>query len=218
MKRVPLYSRTPERTRAHSVGRRAPCIQRPSQSSKATIRRALVARVAARAHDDSAARALGVGRARVGARRDGRLARLDPQGACTCRPSSRSTSAMRESIKKEPLHSAAANAYEAVIDSVVRVVGEYRDRPPDPKEGEEQEERRHRRGHRGQRHHPDQPARGARRRAHQGHLCQRAGVRGVADRRAARERPGGAAGRDACPTTWKPRRCAPPATCARATR
>jgi S1-C subfamily serine protease len=45
--------------------------------------------------------------------------------------------AMRESIKKEPLISAAANAYDAVIGSVVRVVGEQPAERPDPKEGEE---------------------------------------------------------------------------------
>jgi S1-C subfamily serine protease len=45
--------------------------------------------------------------------------------------------AMRESINKEPLQSAAANAYEAVIGSVVRVVGEQPPGRPDPKEGEE---------------------------------------------------------------------------------
>ncbi|HET7528098.1 MAG TPA: trypsin-like peptidase domain-containing protein [Burkholderiaceae bacterium] len=45
--------------------------------------------------------------------------------------------AMRESIGKDPLASAAANAYEAVIGSVVRVVGEQPAERPDPKEGEE---------------------------------------------------------------------------------
>src|SRR5262245_27209653 len=45
--------------------------------------------------------------------------------------------AMRESIAKEPLESAAAHAYEAVIGSVVRVVGEQPADRPDPKEGEE---------------------------------------------------------------------------------
>jgi S1-C subfamily serine protease len=45
--------------------------------------------------------------------------------------------AMRESINKEPLQSAAANAYEAVIGSVVRVVGEQPPGRPDPKEGEQ---------------------------------------------------------------------------------
>ena len=46
--------------------------------------------------------------------------------------------AMRGAIAKEPLQSAAANAYEAVIGSVVRVVGEHSVARPDPKEGEEQ--------------------------------------------------------------------------------
>jgi S1-C subfamily serine protease len=45
--------------------------------------------------------------------------------------------AMRDAIKKEPLESAAATAYEAVIGSVVRVVGEQPVDRPDPKEGEE---------------------------------------------------------------------------------
>jgi S1-C subfamily serine protease len=45
--------------------------------------------------------------------------------------------AMRESIVKEPLQSAAANAYEAVIGSVVRVVGEHPTDKPDPKEGQD---------------------------------------------------------------------------------
>ena len=45
--------------------------------------------------------------------------------------------AMRESIAKEPLQSAAANAYEAVIGSVVRVVGEHALDKPDPKEGQD---------------------------------------------------------------------------------
>jgi len=46
-------------------------------------------------------------------------------------------SAMRESIAKEPLQSAAANAYQAVIGSVVRVVGEQPSERADPKEGED---------------------------------------------------------------------------------
>jgi S1-C subfamily serine protease len=45
--------------------------------------------------------------------------------------------ALRESIAKEPLQAAAANAYAAVIGSVVRVVGEQPHDRPDPKEGEE---------------------------------------------------------------------------------
>jgi S1-C subfamily serine protease len=45
--------------------------------------------------------------------------------------------AMREAIAKEPLQSAAANAYEAVIGSVVRVTGEHPVDRPDPKDGEE---------------------------------------------------------------------------------
>ena len=45
--------------------------------------------------------------------------------------------AMRESIAKEPLQSAAANAYEAVIGSVVRVVGEHPLDKPDPKDGQD---------------------------------------------------------------------------------
>ncbi|MBE7417626.1 MAG: trypsin-like peptidase domain-containing protein [Ideonella sp.] len=44
--------------------------------------------------------------------------------------------AMRASIAKEPLASAAANAYEAVIGSVVRVVGEQPPERADPKDGE----------------------------------------------------------------------------------
>lgn len=45
--------------------------------------------------------------------------------------------AMRESIAKEPLQSAAANAYQAVIGSVVRVVGEHALDKPDPKDGQD---------------------------------------------------------------------------------
>jgi S1-C subfamily serine protease len=45
--------------------------------------------------------------------------------------------AMRESIAKEPLESAAARAYEAVIGSVVRVVGEQGSDRADPKESED---------------------------------------------------------------------------------
>ena len=90
-----------------------------------------------------------------------------------------------------------AKAYEAVIGSVVRVVGRGRARTPaEPtQQGKRRPhtQRRHRRGDRRQRHHPDQPARGARREAHQGHLRRRHRIRRHADRRAAGERPGGAA-------------------------
>jgi len=134
MKRVPLYSRTPERTRAASTGS-AP----PPQAD-------------AELEDDSPG-PLARTRARAGAalRRRERwvwlalavlLAAVAGWPAWTRHDRQMPTfeqidSAMRQSIAKEPLASAAANAYQAVIGSVVRVIGEEPPERPDPKEGEE---------------------------------------------------------------------------------
>jgi S1-C subfamily serine protease len=138
MKRVPLYSRAPERTRAPAL--RTPSSSRypgtepdaefdeaPSLWSRAT------ARVGAtlRRHERWAWGTLALLLALVAGwpawtRHEPRVPTFE-----------QIDSAMREAIKKEPLQSAAANAYEAVIDSVVRVVGEYPTDRPDPKEGEE---------------------------------------------------------------------------------
>ena len=134
MKRVPLYSRTPERTRAASTGS-AP----PPQAD-------------AELEDDSPG-PLARTRARAGAalRRGERwvwlalavlLAAVAGWPAWTRHDRQMPTfeqidSAMRQSIAKEPLASAAANAYQAVIGSVVRVIGEEPPERPDPKEGEE---------------------------------------------------------------------------------
>ena len=171
MKRVPLYSRTPERTRAPSPRAPGGSPQPDPEPEASPTRRqacghARTARVGAslRRHERLAWATLAL-----------LLAVVAGWPAWTHNERTFPTfeqidSAMREAIAKEPLQSAAANAYEAVIGSVVRVVGEQATDRPDPKEGEEKQERRHRRGDRRQGHHPDQPARGARRRAHQGHL------------------------------------------------
>jgi S1-C subfamily serine protease len=138
MKRVPLYSRTPERARAPAVrgpntsllpdtqptadGEDPPGLpSRASQRVRGFVRRherwawammllvvAAVAGWPAWTHNE---------------RQIPTFEQID--------------SAMRESIAKEPLASAAARAYEAVIGSVVRVVGEQAPERPDPKEGEE---------------------------------------------------------------------------------
>ena len=128
---------------------------------------------------------------------------------------------MRHSLEKDPLPSPAMKAYEGVARSVVRVVG-LMDEEDDAKER------------------PDKRAMdrslgtgvvvkddgtiltnlhvvwGAKRvrvTFDNGH-----GVGCDDGRRAARERPGGAQGRQACPTTWNRPPCAPPATWPRATR
>ena len=138
MKRVPLYSRTPESTRAPATGK-------PSSSASADPDTDLEG-------DDPpglASRTL----TRVGGtlRRHERwawaafvvlLAVVAGWPAWTRNERQIPTfeqidSAMRESIAKEPLASAAARAYEAVIGSVVRVVGEQPPDRADPKEGEE---------------------------------------------------------------------------------
>jgi len=135
MKRVPLYSRTPERA--------------------GPARAAAGAREAAQAdldgEDPPGAAALAWARVRATLRRRERwawaafmvaLAVIAGWPAWTRNERQIPTfeqidSAMRESIAKEPLVSAAAHAYEAVIGSVVRVVGEQPPERPDPKEGEE---------------------------------------------------------------------------------
>jgi S1-C subfamily serine protease len=130
MKRVPLYSRT-------------------QPSRRGAIHAALTARDEADAPDGPLTRALHRGVAF--ARRHERwvwaagvlvLAALAGWPAWTHVEMNVPTfeqidAAMRDAIKKEPLESAAANAYEAVIGSVVRVVGEQPVERPDPKEGEE---------------------------------------------------------------------------------
>ena len=138
MKRVPLYSRTPERTPAPSprtpggVPRFAaePEVEPdepPSGWSRAKARSgAWVHR-----HERLAWAALALLLAVVAGwpswmRKEPRVPTFE-----------QIDTAMRESIAKEPLASAAANAYEAVIGSVVRVVGEQPPERPDPKEGEE---------------------------------------------------------------------------------
>jgi S1-C subfamily serine protease len=134
MKRVPLYSRTPERTRA------APPGSAPPPQADAEL-------------DDDPPSLLARARARAGAalRRRERwvwvalavlLAAVAGWPAWTRHDRQIPTfeqidSAMRQSIAKEPLASAAASAYEAVIGSVVRVIGEEPPQRPDPKEGEE---------------------------------------------------------------------------------
>jgi len=137
MKRVPLYSRTPERTRATSTG--------STGGARATAEPEL------QGDDplDAAARALARVRATLHRRERWAwaafvvaLAVIAGWPAWTRNERQIPTfeqidSAMRESIAKEPLVSAAAHAYEAVIGSVVRVVGEQPPERPDPKEGEE---------------------------------------------------------------------------------
>jgi S1-C subfamily serine protease len=139
MKRVPLYSRTPERTRAPATG------AAPGASTSETEVDDLDA--------DDAPGFFGRSAQRVGAaaRRHERwtwvalalvLAAVAGWPAWTRHDKQVPTmeqidSAMRESIAKEPLESAAARAYEAVIGSVVRVVGEQASDRADPKENED---------------------------------------------------------------------------------
>ena len=138
MKRVPLYSRTPERTRAqsprtpgsglHSAAQPEP---EPEEAPGAWSRANRRVGTWVRRHERLAWVALALVLAVVAGwpawvRKEHRIPTLE-----------QIDSAMRESIAKEPLASAAANAYEAVIGSVVRVVGEQPPDRPDPKEGEE---------------------------------------------------------------------------------
>jgi len=138
MKRVPLYSRTPERTRAQSL--RAPGGAADSDAD-----------VQADGDEAPGAFSRAMRRLRSWLQRHERwswaalallLAALSGWPAWTRHDRQVPTfeqinSAMRESIAKEPLASAAGNAYEAVIGSVVRVVGEQPAGRPDPKEGED---------------------------------------------------------------------------------
>jgi S1-C subfamily serine protease len=138
MKRVPLYSRTPERTRAPSPRTAGGNPQSdPELDAEPDEPPGLWSRTTARAgaslrrHERWSWAALALLLAVVAGwpawtRKDVHVPTFE-----------QIDSAMREAIKKEPLQSAAANAYEAVIDSVVRVVGEYATERPDPKEGEE---------------------------------------------------------------------------------
>jgi S1-C subfamily serine protease len=136
MKRVPLYSRTPDRLRA-APGRAQPgqdpdplddetpeppgWFARSSQRSGALINR----------HERWAWGLMALALAAlVGWPSWSRHERQIPSFE-------QINTAMRESIAKEPLQSAAANAYEAVIGSVVRVVGEQPPGRADPKEGED---------------------------------------------------------------------------------
>jgi S1-C subfamily serine protease len=137
MKRVPLYSRTPDRLRA------APGRALPGTPSNAEA-------------DDDAPEPPGWfarqgQRAGAAVKRHERwawsifallLALVAGWPAWTLRERQIPTfeqidTAMRESIAKEPLQSAAANAYQAMIGSVVRVVGEQPPGRIDPKEGED---------------------------------------------------------------------------------
>ncbi|MFI4930324.1 MAG: S1C family serine protease [Burkholderiales bacterium] len=138
MKRVPLYSRTPERTRAPALrtpsGSQHPAAEPdaefdepPSLWSRATARMG----ASTRRHERWAWAALALVLTAVAGwpawtRNERQIPTFE-----------QIDSAMRESINKEPLASAAAHAYEAVAGSVVRVVGEQPPERPDPKEGEE---------------------------------------------------------------------------------
>jgi len=138
MKRVPLYSRTPERTRAPSPRTpggvqhaAAPPDIEPEEAPGAWSRATQRAGAWARRHERLGWAALALMLAVVAGwpawvRKDHSAPSFEQIDA-----------AMRESIAKEPLAAAAANAYEAVIGSVVRVVGEQAPDRPDPKEGEE---------------------------------------------------------------------------------
>jgi len=139
MKRVPLYSRTPERTRAaasrnpYSVLRAAPEAPPPEPEDPPGLvsRNAQRVRTTAARHERWMWAALALVLAAVAGwpswtRHERQMPTFEQIDA-----------AMRESIAKEPLAAAAANAYEAVIGSVVRVVGEQPADRPDPKEGED---------------------------------------------------------------------------------
>jgi S1-C subfamily serine protease len=139
MKRVPLYSRTPERTRAPSARTAGGSPQpgpefddaEPDEAPGLLSRTSTRVGASLRRHERWSWAALALLLALVAGwpawtRKDVHVPTFE-----------QIDSAMREAIKKEPLQAAAANAYEAVIDSVVRVVGEYATERPDPKEGEE---------------------------------------------------------------------------------
>jgi S1-C subfamily serine protease len=137
MKRVPLYSRTPDRTRA-APGRAFPGQpSNPEPEDEPDDPPGWFARTGQRtgALIQRRERWAWAGFAVL-------LALLAGWPAWTLRerqiPSFEQIDhAMRESIVKEPLQSAAANAYEAIIGSVVRVVGEQPPGRADPKEGED---------------------------------------------------------------------------------
>lgn len=135
MKRVPLYSRTPVRTPASAAGSpgSSPVAQVPAEEEPPGA----LSRVAARLRG-----ALGRHERWAWAGFALLLAALVGWPSWVRHERQIPTfeqidSAMRQSIAKEPLASAAANAYEAVIGSVVRVVGEHPSERADPKEGEE---------------------------------------------------------------------------------
>ena len=139
MKRVPLYSRTPEHTRAPAAGAvpGSPIAEPAVDDLEADDPPGFFGRTAqrigaaTRRHERWAWCALAVMLAVAAGwpawmRHDKQIPTFE-----------QIDSAMRESIAKEPLESAAARAYEAVIGSVVRVVGEQPADRVDPKEGEE---------------------------------------------------------------------------------
>jgi serine protease DegQ len=139
MKRVPLYSRTPEHTRAPAAGAvpGSPIAEPAVDDLEADDPPGFFGRTAqrigaaTRRHERWAWAALAVTLSVAAGwpawmRHDKQIPTFE-----------QIDSAMRESIAKEPLESAAARAYEAIIGSVVRVVGEQPADRVDPKEGEE---------------------------------------------------------------------------------
>jgi S1-C subfamily serine protease len=138
MKRVPLYSRTPERARAPSTHTPAAVLRQAHEpDADADDPPGLWSRAGARLrgsvqrHERWAWAGLAVVLAVVAGWPA--WTHHDPQIPTF----EQIDSAMRESINKNPLDSAPAHAYEAVIGSVVRVVGEQAPDRADPKEGEE---------------------------------------------------------------------------------
>jgi S1-C subfamily serine protease len=137
MKRVPLYSRAPQRHGASRAPQGPQPEHAPDDDFEIDEAPGLMTRAARRArgamqrHERWAWAAMAVLLAVLAGwpawlRKDHQVPTFE-----------QIDTAMRESIAKEPLASAAANAYEAIIGSVVRVVGEQPPGRADPKEGED---------------------------------------------------------------------------------
>jgi S1-C subfamily serine protease len=131
MKRVPLYSRAPQRHRAAAPSATLDDDIEPDDPPGLLTRSARRVRAAVQRHERWSWATLALVLALVA----GWPAWMGKHQQIPT--FEQIDSAMRESIAKEPLNSAAAIAYEAVIGSVVRVVGEQPAGRADPKEGEE---------------------------------------------------------------------------------
>jgi S1-C subfamily serine protease len=147
MARTPLYSRTPSRPAAPAAGATTAATAAPPGATARTPEAQRVAGAAAAASTDppDPSGAAAPSRASRWRRRERwvwatgalllALVAGWPAWTTKIKPPmafEHIDAAMRESIAKEPLPSAAAAAYAAVIPSVVRVIGEHKPPPDDP--------------------------------------------------------------------------------------